>query len=358
MAAGFHTLRVDRVRRLTPDAVAIRFAVPDALFEAFTFEPGQYVTLRADVGGADLRRSYSICSDPAEPGFEVGIKRVAGGQFSTFAQDLCVGDVLEVMPPQGRFTWTERDGEFGEDQPDLLLLVAAGSGITPCLSIVHAALRAGQAVTLIYGNSRSNTVMFSDDLVALKDRYTQQFSLIHCLSREQFAGPLFHGRIDEARITALAKAGQFAPSQIQDVFICGPSGLPEEASAAMAELGVDPGRVHVELFSAPGHVKVAPPVKDAVADAMVTVIVDGTEQTFPLASVDQTVLAAAQEAGLDLPFSCAGGMCSTCRCKVVEGTADMRVNYSLEDWETEQGFVLACQAQATSKALVLDFDAA
>ncbi|MEL6736037.1 MAG: 2Fe-2S iron-sulfur cluster-binding protein [Pseudomonadota bacterium] len=355
MADTFHTLTVDRVRALTGDAVAIRFAVPETLRNQFEFDAGQYVTLRASIDGESVRRSYSICSHALDDGFEVGIKRVPDGRFSSFAQSLSVGDTLDVMPAQGRFVWNPDHLAQGDD--DTLFLIAAGSGITPCLSIAKTALSSGAHVTLLYGNTRATAVMFRDDLVELKDRFTDRFSVLHCLSREQQNGALFNGRIDGERLAALADAGLIDPKGADKIYICGPYGLAQTAQDVLPSLGAVPDGVHVELFSAPdGHVAPAP-VEDAVAGAEVTVLLDGTRQSLVMGDASQTVLGAAQNEGLDLPFSCAGGMCCTCRCKVVEGTADMVANYSLEPWEVEAGFILACQAQPTSERLVLDFDA-
>jgi len=351
MSEAFHTLTVDRVRPLTSDSVAVHLTVPDELNQAYRFQAGQYLTLRTPIDGEDVRRSYSICSCALDEGLEVGIKRVKDGVFSTFAQTLCAGDKLSVMTPQGRFVWSDRGSS------DDLLLIAAGSGITPCLSIAKTALEQGSRVTLLYGNTRTTGVMFRDDLVELKDRYTDRLNVIHIFSREQQTGPLFNGRIDGDRLSALAAAGLIDPKGADGIYICGPYGLAQTAEAVLPELGADPTRIHVELFSAPDAGSPRVPVEDAVAGAQVTVLVDGARQSLVMGDPEQTVLAAAQDAGMDLPFSCAGGMCCTCRCKVVEGSAEMVANYSLEPWEVKAGFVLACQAQPTSETLVLDFDA-
>ncbi|MEM1039619.1 MAG: 2Fe-2S iron-sulfur cluster-binding protein [Pseudomonadota bacterium] len=356
MADTFHSLSIDRVRPQTGDSVAIRFAVPASLREAYQFDAGQYVTLQARIDGEMVRRSYSICSHALDDGFEVGIKRVPGGRFSSFAQSMSVGDTLDVMPAQGRFVWTPDHLAHGGG--DTLLLIAAGSGITPCLSIAKTALSSGAHVTLLYGNTRATAVMFRDDIVELKDRFTDRFTVLHCLSREQQNGTLFNGRVDGDRLAALAAAGLIDPKGADDIYICGPYGLAQTAQNVLPSLGADPDVIHVELFSAPDGGAAPTPLEDAVAGAEVTVLLDGTRQSLVMGDASQTVLGAAQNEGLDLPFSCAGGMCCTCRCKVVEGTADMVANYSLEPWEVEAGFVLACQAQPTSETLVLDFDAA
>jgi ring-1,2-phenylacetyl-CoA epoxidase subunit PaaE len=347
----FHDLTISAVRPEGDGAVAVSFAVPEALCDSFAFTPGQYLTLRADVQGTDLRRSYSIASTP-DAALTVGIKHVEGGAFSSFAQGLQQGDVLRVMPPEGRFVLRDERR---------LVLIAAGSGITPMVSIASAALARGGEVALIYGNRTTDSIMFRDALDALKDRYTDRFTLIHVLSREPQDVDLLNGRIDGARVTALGRAGAVDLAGAEGVFLCGPGAMIDDVAGALD--GIVPAeRVHFERFyteeDGPRPVRSAAAKAAAEAGVAVEVVLDGTRRQFRLTSGDDNVVDAAARAGLELPYSCKGGMCCTCRCKVVEGQAEMAVNYSLEAWETEAGFTLACQARPVSDKLVLDFDAA
>ncbi|MEM5472222.1 2Fe-2S iron-sulfur cluster-binding protein [Hoeflea sp. AS60] len=361
-APRFHELEIAAVRKETPDAVAITFAIPDELGEAFAFLPGQYLTLRADIGGEDMRRSYSICSPLLETGRRtVGVKRIADGRFSGFAQTLKVGDRIQVMPPQGRFT-----AQIGGDHEYLLL--AAGSGVTPCLSIAKSVL-AGEpdsSVTMLYANRNSSSVMFLDDLNDLKDRYTGRFTLLHVMDEEVQDVEIMNGRLDAAKLETLASHGLIDPKAADAIYICGPEPMIRSASAAMAALGVSEDKIKFELFTpAPGSAPAASPkpapnpakVNGAKHGSSVQIILDGARRTIEVDAGTDTVLTAAMKAGLDLPYSCAGGMCCTCRCKIVEGSATMDENFSLEPWEIEAGFTLSCQARPDTEKLVLDFDA-
>ncbi|MGI9437000.1 MAG: 2Fe-2S iron-sulfur cluster-binding protein [Geminicoccaceae bacterium] len=356
-APRFHKLMIGSIRRETSEAIVITFEVPEALKAAYAFIPGQYVTLRAKLDGEDLRRSYSICSKPLDDGLSIGIKGIAGGRFSVFAMGLKIGDELDVMTPEGRFL-----APVGGEHRYLLL--AAGSGITPMMSIAKSTL-AGEAksqVALLYANRTSDSIMFGDELHALKDRYMTRFVLAHVLDEEVQDIELLNGRLDREKLEAFAASGVIMPERYDGVYVCGPQPMIEEASAVMGELGVAPGKIHFELFTPPGG---PPPTASASADvrravergASVEVILDGSRRRFRIENADDTVLKAATRAGLELPFSCAGGMCCTCRCKVVEGKSEMILNYSLQPWELDAGFTLACQTRPTSEHLVLDFDA-
>ncbi|MEZ5674196.1 ring-1,2-phenylacetyl-CoA epoxidase subunit PaaE [Thalassovita litoralis] len=348
----FHQLTIQDVRQETPDSVAITFDVPGELNGAFDWKPGQYLTLRTEIGGEDLRRSYSIASLPGKP-LSVGVKKVDDGVFSTFAQGLKAGDVIQVMPPEGRFC--PRD----EAQ---LVLIAAGSGITPMVSIAANALEQGHEVTLVYGNRATGSIMFRDALDAFKDRYTDRFTLIHILSREPQDVDLLNGRITGEKVAALGRAGAIDLAGANGVYLCGPGDMIDDVAATLEAEGVAKEAIHFERFFQDGEQPRAP--KSAAAEAAaengvtVEVILDGTRRVFEFDAQDDTVLDAAARHGLELPYSCKGGMCCTCRCKVEEGSAEMAVNYSLEPWELEAGFTLGCQARPTSEKLVLDFDAA
>ncbi len=357
-APRFHPLTIAAIREETADARAVTFAVPAELRAAYAFTPGQYVTVRVDLDGEDVRRSYSICSTPDEEGISVGIRCISGGSFSEFARSLKAGDVLDVLTPQGRFL-----APIGGVHECLLL--AAGSGITPMMSIASSVLRSEpeSRVTLLYANRTSDSIMFKDTLDALKDSHITRFALAHVLDEEEQDVALLNGRLDGEKLRAFACAGVIQPADHDGIYICGPAPMMEAVSAAMRELGVDDEKLHCELFTPPGG---PPPVasaseaasKAAAGGVTIEVVLDGARRQFPLNDGDETVLAAAIRAGLDLPYSCAGGMCCTCRCKVIEGSGEMIQNYSLEPWELEAGFTLACQTRPTSKKLVLDFDAA
>ena len=359
MAPRFHDLKVAAIARETPDAVAVAFEIPDALKETFAFRPGQYLTLAADIDGQEARRSYSICSAPGEATLRVGVKRVADGRFSGFVNEmLAVGDTIRVMPPEGRFT------SLAGERHDYLL-IAAGSGITPMLSITKTVLghEPDSTITLVYGNRSTDTIMFREELEDLKDRHMRRFSLVHLLSREAQDVELLNGRIDGARIAELARRGLIDPLAADGVFLCGPGEMIEDVSTALGELGVEDDRVRFERFTPSGDAPKPRPcsaraLEAAEAGVQIEIVLDGVRRAFPMGEADATVLDAAHRAGLEIPYSCAGGMCCTCRCRVAEGEAEMAVNYSLQPWEIEAGFTLACQTRPTTKRLVLDFDAA
>ncbi|RZS44509.1 ring-1,2-phenylacetyl-CoA epoxidase subunit PaaE [Herbihabitans rhizosphaerae] len=348
----FHPLTVSTVDRLCADAVAITFAVPDEFAEDYTFRAGQYLTLRQQVDGREERRSYSICA-PVGAAPRIGVRRVDGGLFSERLVDsLRPGDTLEVLPPLGNFT------------PELSAaghhaFVAAGSGITPVLSIVDTVLADGESrATLLYGNRRSDTVMFAEDLADLKDRHPDRLQLVHVLSREPRDVELFSGRLDAERLRALFDIVVPA-SDIDQWWLCGPYGLVQDAEKVLAERGVPTERVHHELF----YVDEPPPAPKRAdestvdgATAEVTVLLDGRETTLALPA-DTPILDAAQRVRADLPFACKGGVCGTCRAKVTSGKVEMRRNYALEQHELDAGFVLTCQGLPVTDAVTVDYDA-
>ncbi len=348
---AFHELVISAVQQEGVDAKALVFDVPQELAQKFAFVPGQYLTLRGDIGGEDIRRSYSIASAP-DGALCVGVRQVEEGVFSTYAQGLKAGDRVQVMEPEGRFMLA--------DQKDVVL-IAAGSGVTPMVSIAATALARGATVTMVYGNRDFAHVMFRSELEALKDVYMGRFTLIHVLSREEQDVPLLNGRITGDKIAQMAKAGAIDLDAADGVFLCGPGEMISEVSETLATLGVAAGDIHSERFTPDGEAaKVRSKAAQVAAQngVEVEVILDGTKKRFMVEDGDENVVAAAARQGLELPYSCKGGMCCTCRCQVTEGTAEMATNYSLEPWELEAGFTLACQTRPTSEKLVLDFDAA
>ena len=350
MALRFHQLRIAEIERSATDSVALIFDVPDRIREDFSFRPGQHVSLQADVGGETLRRTYSIASCPGER-LTVGIRVQKFGKFSSYANGLTPGSELSVMTPSGRFVWS------GQKK---LLLIAAGSGITPVLSIAGHALAGGAEAVLLYGNRTANSAMFLDRLAMLKNRHMTRFRIFHTMSREDSSSPLAHGRLDGGRVQELAEAGVFDPADCDGAFICGPGSMLKDIEAALANLGLDNQRIHTERY-APVPSKyaksAAAPVPEADG-AEIEVILDGARKQFRYDSADGSVIAAGLRSGHTLPFSCRGGMCCTCRCKVLEGPFEMALNYSLQNWELESGYTLACQTRPTGKRIVLDFDAA
>lgn len=354
----FHDLTIRRVSAEAAGAIAVTLAVPEELRQTFAFEPGQFLTLRATVQGQDLRRSYSICSPRSrltqQGELEVGIRQVDGGAFSSWAvASLKAGDVLRVMPPDGRFV---------VKRPRALHRVgfAAGSGITPILSIMASTLEEQPAskFTLVYGNRRMSSVMFNEALQDLKDRYPDRLTLIHILSRQAQEVDLLQGRIDGAKVQAIIDA-LLPVGSMDEVFICGPEAMIDATQAALLAAGVPERQVHTERFStgaapvAPSQAATAP--KGPSAAVQLAVIVDGKTHELGMAASDH-VLDAALEAGLDLPYSCKGGVCCTCRGRVIEGRVHMDRNFTLEAWEMDKGFVLTCQARPLTDRVVVSYD--
>ncbi|MDO9380422.1 MAG: 1,2-phenylacetyl-CoA epoxidase subunit PaaE [Nocardioidaceae bacterium] len=351
MPPRFDVLTVSRVESLCDDAAAVTFAVPPELAATYAFGPGQSLTLRREVDGREERRSYSICA-PVGAAPRVGVRVVPDGVFSTWlVHDVRPGDEVEVQAPSGSFTLDPATG--GRH-----VLVAAGSGITPMMSIASSLLDGSDAhVTLLYGNRRTTSVMFTEELADLKDRHGPRFDLVHVLSREPREVELFSGRLDADRIERILRA--LVPVDDVDGFwLCGPLEMVESARELLLRLGVDRDRVHAELFHA-GDVPPPPVVRPEGAPegptSTVTVTLDGRSSELVLAR-DRPLLDSAQASRPDLPFACRGGVCGTCRAQVTVGEVDMRRNYALEDREVEAGFVLTCQSYPVSDVLVVDYD--
>jgi len=363
-APRFHDLTVARVSPEAAGAVAITFAVPPELHGHFDFQPGQFLTLRATIDGQDVRRNYSICSTRSRYArareLDVGIRPMEGGLFSNWAAtQLRPGDRLAVMSPDGRFTIRK---------PRALHRVgfAAGSGITPILSIIASTLEDSDSAkfTLVYGNRRMGSVMFNEALQDLKDKYKNRLTLIHVLSRQAQEVPLLEGRIDAAKVRQLI--GTLLPAASMDeVFICGPEAMIEATETALRAAGVPAERIHTERFSSPRLDELSPEARRAAiaqpdpeapaGQVALTVLIDGKPHELAMRR-DQHVLDVALSAGLDAPYSCKAGVCCTCRAKVLEGSVSMDKNFTLEDAEIAQGFVLSCQARPTSERLVISYD--
>jgi ring-1,2-phenylacetyl-CoA epoxidase subunit PaaE len=353
----FHPLRVAAVDQLTNDAVAITFVIPGPLRETYAFSPGQHLTVRRSVGGEEIRRSYSICSTPAlltgSGRIRIGVREIAGGLFSGYAlRDLRAGDTVEVLPPLGHFTTA-----LDPDRARHYAAIAAGSGITPVLSILATALETEpeSRFTLVYGNRRAATVMFADELADLKDRYRERLHLVHVLSREPQLSALLSGRIDADRLAAILDCGLVDASSVDEWFLCGPYELVLSARSVLAERGA--ATVHSELFHVEGEP--VPPPRGAdqnTAAATVTIMLDGRESTFTM-NGDERVLDAALKVRGELPYACKGGVCSTCRARVLEGEVVMAQNYALEPQDIDAGYVLTCQSSPRSERLIVDYDA-
>ena len=347
----FHPLTVTAVEPLTDDAAAVTFDVPESLRDDYDFAAGQSLTLRRTIDGVEHRRTYSICSAVGEPP-RIGVREIPDGLFSSWlVHEVRPGDVIEVQTPTGSFRADPQEG--GRH-----LCIAAGSGITPMLSIATSVL-ANSAVelTLLYGNRTTSSVMFAEELADLKNRYGPRFDLMHVLSREPRDVELFSGRLDGERLrlilTTLVPLGA-----VDDVWLCGPFAMLAEARAVLAELGVAPEKVHFELFyvdEPPPQLRHADKVVDGVTSE-VTVVLDGRSSTVPMLR-SQTILDSAQETRTDLPFACKGGVCGTCRAKVCDGEVEMARNYALEPTEVERGFILTCQSFPVSDHVTVDFDA-
>jgi len=352
----FHSLPIASIVRETRDAVAITFAVPATLREQFRFEQGQHLTLRADIDGQDVRRSYSICSGVHDGTLRIAVKRSPGGVFSNWANEkLAPGHAIDVMPPMGHFN-VALDAEHARRY----VAFAAGSGITPLLSIVKTTLETEprSTFTLFYGNRASASVMFKEELAALKDLYLERFNLVHVLSREAQDIELLHGRIDRARAAALL-THWLPPGSIDAAFICGPEGMMDAVAQALRDAGLAEAKIKIERFAAsiPKHEHVPRPLSQAAqTECEVTVVIDGARRTYTLEKTRENILDAGLSNGVELPYSCKGGVCSTCRCRLVEGEVDMDVNFALEDYEVARGYILACQSYPVTDKVVVDFD--
>ena len=380
MASHFSILRVKEIRRETPDCVSISFEIPAGLEEIFRYKQGQNITIRSREGGEEIRRSYSICSSPLEDELRIAVKKVEGGRFSGWANErLQAGAELEVLPPTGKF-YTE----LNPSRQKYYLAFAAGSGITPILSLIKTTLATEphSHFTLVYGNRHRGSIIFREALEAVKDRYMDRFSLHHILSRESMDAPLNQGRIDAEKCAELC-GKLIDPQQADEVFICGPGEMIFTVRDWLEQKGVDKKKIHFELFhtregrpqelsagggAADGGVVVGKDQKERGSRkglardpgkkmSKVTIRLDGASFDFDLAYEGEGILDAALGQGVDLPYACKGGVCSTCRARLKEGKVEMEVNYALEADELAAGFVLTCQSHPRTERVVIDFDA-
>ncbi len=356
MSIHFHPLRIKDIRKETADCVSVAFEVPKELAETFQFSQGQSLTLRTEINGEETRRTYSICSSPLDNELRVAIKKVQGGIFSSFANhDLRKGDTLEVMPPVGKF-YTPLDPAHQKTY----IAVAAGSGITPILALIKTTLATEPRsnFTLIYGNRNRSSIIFFEELEALKNRYMSQFRVIHVLSRERMDTPLNFGRINAAKMEELE--GLLAYPAVDEFYICGPEEMIFSVKDFLEARGVSRRKIHFELFTTPGQATRAAVLNQETSkDAMshVTIKVDGRSIEFDLPMAESTnLLDAALAQGADLPYACKGGVCCTCKARVLEGQVSMDVHWGLEEEEIAQGYILTCQSHPLTPALTVDFD--
>jgi len=359
-APRFYPLKVKDVRPETADCVSVALDIPDELVDTFRFAPGQYLTFRTHMDDAEVRRSYSICVSPNDHELRVAVKKVEGGRFSTHANELLKkGDLLDVMPPMGKFS----PKQTGATKKQYLAF-AAGSGITPIMSIMKWVLEedADSEFTLVYGNKNRNTIIFREAIEGLKNKYMRRLRVYHVLSRELMDAPLFNGRIDAQKCTDLSNT-LIDVKAIDEAFICGPEEMILSVRDQLVNLGMPSEHIHIELFTSPdqpkpSHTKwVAENAKHDGAMSKVSITLDGVTFEMDLSYNGDSILDAALKHGADLPYACKGGVCCTCRAKVTEGAVDMEVNYALEKDEVANGFVLTCQSHPRTEKVSIDFDA-
>lgn len=355
MAIHFHKLTVKDIRKETSDCVSVAFDIPQELKNDFIFKQGQNITIKFKTGEEEIRRSYSICSSPVENELRVAIKKVYDGMFSTFANEkLNKGDALEVLPPTGTF-FTETNIANKKNY----IFFAAGSGITPVISIIKTIFDTEKQsrVTLIYGNRNVSSVIFKEQLEALKDKHLQQFTLVYILSRERTEADINYGRIDTEKCKQLSKIIDY--NSADEFFICGPEKMIFTVKDFLENIGIEKNKIHFELFTTPlraiTKIKSSKKINEEEGSE-ITVKADGRSFNFKLEHDSNNILDAALAQGADLPFSCKGGVCTTCKAKLIEGEVEMEVNYGLEPDEVKAGFILCCQSHPVSKKVVVDFD--
>ncbi len=362
MSIHFHPLKIKEIRRETPDCVSVVFDIPKELQKDFSFTQGQSLTMRTFINKEEVRRTYSICSSPIENEWRVAIKKVEGGLFSTHANEqLKKGDTLEVMPPVGRF-YTPLNPSHKKHY----VAFAAGSGITPVLSLIKTTLatESMSEFTLVYGNRSRGSIIFFEELEGLKNKFMDRFNLIHILSRERTDATVNFGRINADKLTELSRLIDY--KKVDDYFLCGPEEMIFAVKAYLEDSGIDQKRIHFELFTTPGE-KSRVAKKSGVGSqesgvntgpkSKITIKLDGRSIDFDLSlNSNTTILDAALQQGADLPYACKGGVCCTCKARLLEGEVEMDVHWGLEQEEVEQGFILTCQSHPTTEKVVVDFD--
>ena len=356
MANHFHSLRVKKIIKETADCVSVVFDVPEISKKEFQYKEGQNVVIKHFHNSEEIRRSYSICNAPFENELKVAIKKVPGGIFSTYANDqLKESDLLEVMPPAGRF-----NAHLASSSTANYLAVAAGSGITPIIGIIKHTLKEQpeSKFTLLYGNKNRSSIIFFEEIESLKNSYMNRFSVVNILSREKTDAEVLYGRIDDTKLASLQKIINY--SSFDAAYLCGPEHLIFSSTDFLQHHGMNKSQIHFELFTTSAAVAQSPVFVETEDSALpksnITVRLDGRTFDFNLSYKGNNILDAALQLGADLPYACKGGVCCTCRAKLLEGTVSMDVNYALEPEEVEQGFILTCQAHPTSEKVVIDFD--
>ena len=357
MAVHFHKLKVKEVKTETPDCVSIEFDVPENLQGEFAFEQGQNITIKKEIDGEEIRRSYSICSAPFENELRVAVKKVEGGKFSGFANTILkAGDELDVLPPTGKFN-TKLETQNSKQY----LAFAAGSGITPVISIIKSTLQTEpeSRFTLVFGNRGRHSIIFFEELEGLKNKYLNRFNFINILSREKTDAPINSGRINKEKLTELHKLIDY--KNTDEFFICGPEEMIFCVKDFLEQMDIDKKKIHFELFTTPGQKQLAVGSRQLALSgngptSKITVKLDGRSFDFDLGFNGENILDAALKQGADLPFACKGGVCCTCKAKLLEGEVEMDVNWGLEHEEVEQGFILTCQSHPVTEKVVVDFD--
>jgi ring-1,2-phenylacetyl-CoA epoxidase subunit PaaE len=359
VATHFHKLKVADLRRETPECVSISFQVPEELKKNFVFKQGQNITIRTTIEGDELRRSYSICSSPLDNELRVAVKQAAFGKFSTWANtQLKKGDELDVLSPTGKF-YTELNSSHKKNY----LAFAAGSGITPVISIIKTTLATEpkSSFTLVYGNRNRNNIIFKEELEALKNRYIDRLAIHYILSREKTEANVNYGRINADKLNQLTQK-LVSVEKADEIFICGPEEMIFSTKNWLIEKGVDNKKIHFELFTTPGQSsairreQLSPTKEVEGKTSKVTIKLDGVWVAFDLPFDGDTILEAALKQGADLPFSCKGGVCATCKARLLEGKVEMEVHYALEQEEIEEGYILTCQSHPRTDAVAIDFD--
>ncbi len=356
MSIHFHPIRIKEIKKETAECVSVEFDIPELKKDAFVFKQGQSLTMRTTINDEEVRRTYSLCSSPLDKKWKVAIKKVEGGLFSSFANDsLKAGDSLEIMEPVGKF-YTELNPSHKKNY----LAFAAGSGITPVISIIKTTLRTelNSTFTLVYGNRKRSSIIFFEELEGLKNQFIDRFNFINILSREKTEAPVNFGRIDQAKLTELSRLIDYAA--MDEIFICGPEEMIFYVKDFLQQKDIPEKKIHFELFTSSTPKKQKPGSKteiEAGRQSTISVKADGREFEFKLSFNDESsILDAALQQGADLPYACKGGMCCTCKAKLLEGEVEMDVHWGLEHEEIEKGFILTCQSHPKTEIVAVDFD--